>query len=77
MNALEQNLYLADGLSGAQVSGSIISLVIFIYILVDVWRSPASTGYKVGWSLFGFFCSLLALIVWLVWGRKRAYSGTA
>ena len=58
----------------SQTIGSLIALAIFIFIVVDVWRSGLSTGAKIGWTVAGFFCSLLTLIVWLVWGRKNAGS---
>ncbi len=61
--------------SGARTIGYIIGLIIFIYLVVDVWRSRATTGAKVGWTIFSFFCTIIALIVWLVWGKKRANQG--
>lgn len=61
-------------MSSAQVIGGIVGLVCFVYVTVDAWRSPASTGTKVGWTVFSFFCTLIALIVWLVTGRKKAYN---
>ena len=60
-------------MSAAQVIGYIVGLVIFVYMCVEVWRSPMSTGSKVGWTLFSFACTLIALIVWLITGKKRAY----
>lgn len=61
-------------MDNAQIFGSLIALAIFVFLLVDVWRSNLTTGAKVGWSVAAFFCSLLTLIVWLVWGRKQAPS---
>jgi hypothetical protein len=55
------------------IVSSLIGLIIAIYVIVDVWRSPAGTGFKVGWSIFAVLLSLIALIVWLITGRKRAY----
>lgn len=52
---------------------SIIGLICFIIVTVDVWRSPASTAKKVGWTVVSLIFSLLALLVWLVWGRRNAY----
>jgi hypothetical protein len=60
-------------MNGLQVTSSIIGLIIFVYMVYDVWRSPAETGTKVLWTIFSFFCTIIALIVWLVTGRKRAY----
>ncbi len=54
----------------------IVGAIIFIYMVVDVARSRATVGAKIGWIIFAFFCSLVALIVWLVWGRRKAYRGT-
>jgi hypothetical protein len=53
----------------------VVWLIIFIFMVVDVSRSRATTGAKVGWIIFAFICSLVALIVWLVWGRRKAYQG--
>lgn len=52
---------------------SIIALAAFIFLVIDVWRSPAGTGPKVIWTVLGFVFSIITLIVWLVWGRKQAY----
>ena len=52
---------------------SIIALAAFIFLVIDVWRSPAATGPKVIWTVLGFIFSIITLIVWLVWGRKNAY----
>jgi NADH:ubiquinone oxidoreductase subunit 6 (subunit J) len=60
-------------MNGLQAVGSIIGLIIFVYMCYEVWRSPMGTGGKVGWTIFSFFCTLIALIVWLVTGRRRAY----
>lgn len=57
-----------------RVIGSIVGLVILIYLCVDVWRSSASSGTKVLWTVFAFLCNLLTLVVWLVWGRRKAYA---
>jgi membrane protein DedA with SNARE-associated domain len=65
---------LMDGLS---IIIWLIDVLIAIYVIVDVWRSPAGTGFKVGWTIFAVFLSLIALIVWLITGRKRAYSSVA
>lgn len=56
----------------SQAIGGVIALAIFVFLIVDIWRSNLATGAKVGWSVAAFFCSLLTLIVWLVWGRKQA-----
>jgi hypothetical protein len=61
-------------MTGIQVVGYIVGLAIFVYMLFEVWRSPMATGGKVGWTIFSFFCTLIALIVWFVTGRKRAYN---
>ncbi len=58
---------------GIQVVGYIIGLIIFVYMVYEVWRSPLTTGNKVLWTIFSFLCTLIALIVWLVVGKKRAY----
>ena len=60
-------------MNGIRIVGYIVGLIIFIYMVYDVWRSPASTGTKVGWTVFSFFCTIIALVVWLITGRKRAY----
>ncbi len=60
-------------MNGAQVTGSLIGLIIFVYMCYEVWRSPLNTGAKVGWTIFSFFCTIIALIVWLITGRRRAY----
>jgi NADH:ubiquinone oxidoreductase subunit 6 (subunit J) len=60
-------------MNGLQVVGYIVGLAIFVYMCVEVWRSPMTTGSKVGWTIFAFFCTLIALIVWLVTGKRRAY----
>lgn len=60
-------------MDGVQAVGSLIGLAIFVYMVIDVWRSPAPTGNKIGWTIFSFFCTIIALIVWLVTGKKRAY----
>jgi hypothetical protein len=52
---------------------SIIALVAFVVLVIDVWRSPADTGPKVIWTVLGFIFSIITLIVWFVWGRKKAY----
>jgi hypothetical protein len=52
---------------------SAIVLIVAIVLLVDVWRSPAGTGSKVIWTIFGIIFSIITAIVWLVWGRKKAY----
>ncbi len=54
----------------------LISLVFFVLVLVDVWRSPASTGARAGWTVFAFFCTVIAAIVWFAWGRRRIYGST-
>lgn len=54
----------------------ILEIIIFVYITVDVWRSPASTAKKVIWTVVAFLFSIITLIVWLVWGRKNAYQGS-
>ncbi|TIC87724.1 PLDc_N domain-containing protein [Nocardioides sp. GY 10113] len=59
-----------------QIFTYLIGLVIAIYIIVDAWRSNASTGAKIGWTIGALFCNLLTLILWLVWGRKNAYEGS-
>lgn len=56
-----------------RVLGTLIGLAIFVYLVVDVWRSPMGTGAKVGWTVFSFFCTIIALIVWLITGKKSAY----
>lgn len=60
-------------MNGAQIIGYLVGVAIFVYMCVEVWRSPLTTGNKVLWTIFSFFCTLIALIVWLVTGRKRAY----
>ena len=62
---------------GADIAGSIVGLAVFIYLTVDAWRSPGTTGQKILWTLFAFICWPVALIVWLVTGRKRMYGGSA
>ena len=54
---------------------SLIALVSFIIVTVDVWRSGTTTGAKVGWTVLAFFFSIITLIVWFAWGRKRHYTG--
>jgi hypothetical protein len=63
----------ASSNTGVDTVAGIIWLVIFVVVLVDIWRSPATVGPKVGWSIFLFFCSLIALIGWLIFGRRSAY----
>lgn len=60
-------------MNGAQAIGYLVGVAIFVYMCVEVWRSPLATGNKVLWTIFSFFCTIVALIVWLVTGRKRAY----
>jgi NADH:ubiquinone oxidoreductase subunit 6 (subunit J) len=60
-------------MNALQVVGYIVGLAIFVYMCVEIWRSPMTTGSKVGWTIFTFFCTLIALIVWLVTGKRRAY----
>jgi hypothetical protein len=55
---------------------SAIVLVVAIVLIVDVWRSPAGTTAKVLWTVFGIIFSVITAIVWLVWGRKKAYEGS-
>jgi hypothetical protein len=31
-----------------------------------------SVGMKIGWTVFSVLCGIVALTVWLIWGRKRA-----
>jgi hypothetical protein len=64
----------SSGLQSSPITW-ILGVIIFVYMVVDVWRSNATTGAKIGWTIFSFFCTILALIVWLVWGRKRANQG--
>jgi hypothetical protein len=52
---------------------ALIALVAFVVVVVDAWRSPASTGAKVGWTIAAFLFSIITLVVWYAWGRKRAY----
>ena len=52
---------------------SIIAIICFLVVVVDVWRSPASTVAKIVWSVLAFLFSVITLVVWLVWGRKNAY----
>ncbi len=59
------------------VLAAIVGIVIFLYVAIDAWRSPGTTGAKVLWTVFAFFCSLAALIIWLVVGRKAMYGQTA
>ncbi len=61
-------------MSSLQVVGGVVGLVCFIVVTVDAWRSPSSTGNKILWTVFSFFCTLIALIVWFIVGRKRAYN---
>ena len=63
-------------LSSGQGIGALVGLVCFLVVTIDAWRSPAATGSKVLWTILAFFCTLLTLIVWFVWGRRKAY-GTA
>jgi hypothetical protein len=44
-------------------------------MVYEVWRSGASTGKKIAWTVFSFFCTIIALIVWLVWGKRNAEKG--
>jgi hypothetical protein len=60
-------------MNGAQTVGYILGAIIFIYMCFEVWRSPMTTGNKVLWTIFSFFCTLIALIVWFIVGRRRAY----
>lgn len=59
-----------------RVIGSLVGLAIVVFLCVDVWRSRASTGVKVVWTIFAFMCNLLTLVVWLVWGRRQAYGSS-
>jgi len=61
--------------NGVRGIGGVISLIIFIYMVVDVSRSRASTGKKVVWIVLSFFFSIIPLIVWLVWGKRNANKG--
>ncbi len=63
-------------MSSTQVVGGIVELVCFVYVTVDAWRSPSSTGNKILWTIFSLLCGLIALICWLIFGRKRAYGRT-
>ena len=65
---------LAAGSGGTTTIFGLIELVIFVVLLVDIWRTSATTGAKIGWTIFAFFCGIIALVVWFVWG-KRKYSG--
>ena len=56
-----------------RVVGYVVGVFIFVYMCVEVWRSPMSTGSTVGWTIFSFFGALLALIVWLVTDKRRDY----
>jgi hypothetical protein len=67
-----QHVVAAGG--GVQAVGYLVGLAIFIFVTVDVWRTNAPTGAKVGWTIFAFFCTIIALVVWFVWGKKR-YAG--
>ena len=58
----------------ARTIAYIIGLVIFVYMVYEVWRSPMGTGEKILWTILAFLFTLITLIVWFVWGRKRAYS---
>ena len=59
-----------------QTATSIIGLICFVVVTVDVWRSPATTGKKVIWTVVALIFSVVALIVWLVWGRRNAYGSS-
>lgn len=56
---------------------AVVGLVIFLYVAIDAWRSPGTTSAKILWTVFAFLCSLAALIIWLVVGRKAMYGQTA
>ena len=60
MNAIQVVLYIAE-------------VVIFVVMLVEVWRSPMTVGSKILWTIFAFVCSLIALIIWFAYARRRAY----
>jgi len=51
----------------------LVSIAAFIYLVVDIWRSPAVQNTKILWTIFSFFCGIIALAVWLLDGRKKAY----
>lgn len=65
---------LASGSGGLNSLVSLVWLIIFIVLVVDIWRTNAGTGAKIGWTIFALLCGLIALIVWFVWGKRR-YSG--
>ncbi|CAN5382289.1 hypothetical protein BH10ACT8_BH10ACT8_21080 [soil metagenome] len=61
--------------SGVQSVGYVVGLVILVFMVVDVWRSNATVGKKIVWTIFSVLCGIVALIVWLVWGKKNANQG--
>lgn len=65
---------LASGSGGIRSIFYVVELIIFVVLVIDIWRTNAGTGAKIGWTIFAFFCGLIALIVWFVWGKRR-YSG--
>lgn len=56
--------------SGGTIVGGVLGFIIFVVTLVLIWRSNKSVGTKVLWTVFTFFCNLIALVCWLIFGRK-------
>jgi NADH:ubiquinone oxidoreductase subunit 6 (subunit J) len=61
-------------MDGLRTVLGIIGFIIFVVMIVEVWRSPMKVGSKILWTIFSLICTLVALIVWFVWGRRRAYA---
>ena len=56
--------------------GYLIGVVCALIVIADVWRSPAVAVTKIWWTILAIVFSVITLVVWLVWGRQRAYSST-
>lgn len=47
-----------------------------LWMIVDILRRPDFSGVeKVLWSIFGLVFSVATLIVYVVWVRRKDYSG--
>lgn len=77
MSLVVADQIVASGSSGALTGvGAIIEIICVVIVVSDAWRSPASTGKKIAWTIFALLCSVISLIVWFVVGRRNAYKST-
>jgi len=52
----------------------VVSLAIFVFLVADIWKTNAPQNTKILWTVFAFFCSILALVIWFV-SEKKKYQG--